>query len=107
MRLNANNLDEPTYCKVSQCEGAKLSKWQDAIDDKLWALQEKYCFDIVNKEEAEGQQIVNSTWVFKHKRRPDGTLLKYKACLCIRGDQMYEGLKEGKEAKKPRGTLQS
>jgi len=80
-----------------------LSKWQDAIDDKLWALQEKYCFAVVDKEEAEGRQIVDSTWVFKRKRRPDGTLLKYKACLCIRGDQMYKGLKEGKGAKETLG----
>jgi len=88
VRLYANNLDEPMYCEVLQCEGAELSKWQDAIDDELRALQEKYCFDVVDKDEAEGRQIVDSTWVFKRKRRPDGTLLKYKACLCIRGDQI-------------------
>jgi len=83
VRLNANDLDEPMYCKVSQSDKVELRCWQDGIDAELKALQEKCCFDIVNQEEAEGQQIVNSTWVFKQKRRPDGTLLKYKARLCI------------------------
>jgi len=41
MRLNVNDLDEPTYCKSVTYEGTKLSKWHDAIDDELWALQEK------------------------------------------------------------------
>jgi len=46
---------------------------------------------------------VDLTWVFKHKRQPDGSLLKYKARLCIQGDQMYEGLNEGETAKEMSG----
>jgi len=93
VRLNANDLDEPTYKEVSQCNAIKLGWWQDAIVDELWALHENHCFDVVNQAEAEGRQIVSSTWVFKCKGFPNGTLLKYKAHLCIWGDQMYEGLK--------------
>jgi len=74
-----------------------------AIDAKLLALHEKHCFDLVDKSEAEGRQIVDSTWVFKHKQRPDGTLLKYKAHLCIGGDQMYKGPKDREMAKETSG----
>jgi len=69
----------------------------------LKALYDKECYQLVSKSEAEGRQIVDSTWVFKRKRRPDGTLLKYKARLCIRGDKMYEGLNEGETAKETSG----
>jgi len=83
VRLNANDLNEPTYKEVLQSDALELCRWQDAIDAELAALQEKCCFDLVDQAEAEGWQIVNSTWVFKPKRCPDGSLLKYKACLCI------------------------
>jgi len=65
------------------------------MDAKLEALHEKWCYNVVPKSEAKGQQIVDSTWVFKRKQRPDGSLLKHKACLCMQGDQMYKGLREG------------
>jgi Reverse transcriptase (RNA-dependent DNA polymerase) len=32
-------------------------------------------------------EIVGTTWVFKRKRRPDGTIIKLKAGLVVRGDQ--------------------
>jgi len=53
------------YCEVLQSDEMELQCWQDAINAELKALQEKCCFNIVDQEEAEGQQIVNSTWVFK------------------------------------------
>jgi len=57
--------------------------WYDAMDAALEILYEKRCFELVDKSEAEGRQIVDSTWVFKCKPHPDGTLLKCKARLCI------------------------
>jgi len=54
VRLNANDLDEPTYRQVLQCKSLELNKWQDAIDAELRALQEKLCFDVMDKTEAEG-----------------------------------------------------
>jgi len=46
---------------------------------------------------------VDLTWVFKCKRCPDRSLLKYKARLCIQGDQMYEGLNKGETVKETSG----
>jgi len=65
VRQNANDLDEPTYKEVSQSDALELRWWQDAIDAELAALQEKCCFNLVDQAEAEGQQIVDSTRVFK------------------------------------------
>jgi len=67
VRLNANDMDEPTYREVSQSDAMELRRWQDAIDEELRALQEKLCFEVVDKREAEGRQIVDSTWAFKRK----------------------------------------
>lgn len=40
----------------------------------------------------EGANILDSTWVFKRKRAPDGTVKKLKARFCVRGDQQIEGV---------------
>jgi len=37
------------------------------MDAALEILYEKRCFELVDKSEAEGRQIVDSTWVFKCK----------------------------------------
>ena len=39
-----------------------------------------------------GRIILKSIWVFKLKRLPDGTALKYKARFCVRGDLQTEGV---------------
>jgi hypothetical protein len=36
--------------------------------------------------------LIKSTWVFKLKRLPDGTPLKFKARFCVRGDLQKEGV---------------
>jgi len=103
VKLQASNLDDPSFKEVMNGDPNELKYWYDAIDAELLALYEKLCFEVVSKKEAKGQQIVNSTWAFKCKPRPDGSLLKYKACLCMHGDQMYEGLNEGKDVKSTSG----
>jgi len=97
VKLQESDLDDPTFSQVMSGDLQELKFWYDTIDAKLLALHEKACFKVVPKSEAEGQQIVKSTWAFKQKRRPDGYLLKYKACLCMHGNQMYEGLNEGED----------
>ena len=69
--------------------------WTEAMNNESQALIRLKCFEIVNQAKAAGRQIVPCTWALKRKRKPDGSLLKYKARLCIRGDRMTEGLREG------------
>jgi hypothetical protein len=56
------------------------------------SLFERDCFDAVSISEALNRQIIPCTWALCKKCRPDGNLIKYKARLCLRGDQMREGL---------------
>jgi len=98
VKLQENDFDDPTFSQVMSGDPQELKFWYDAIDAKLLALHEKACFKVVPKSKAEGQKIVKSAWAFKQKRRLDGSpLLKYKAHLCMHGNQMYKGLNEGKD----------
>jgi hypothetical protein len=67
-------------------------KRYDAMDAELSSLFECDCFNVVPISEARNRQIVPCTWALRKKRRPDGSLIKYKARLCLRGDQMREEL---------------
>jgi len=71
VRLMDDKSDDPTFNEVQKGDSKELGYWYDAIDAELEALHEKHCFDLVDKSEAKGRQIVDSTWVFKRKRRPD------------------------------------
>lgn len=53
-------------------------------DHGTWSIKQKH---LVPKDAT----ILDSIWALKKKRRPDGTLLKYKARLCVRGDQQVLG----------------
>jgi Reverse transcriptase (RNA-dependent DNA polymerase) len=63
--------------------------WFDAMDKEIGALLSKYTFQRVLRMIAieKNAEIVGTTWVFKRKRRPDGTIVKNKARLVVRGDQ--------------------
>jgi len=60
VRLNANDMDEPTFRDIQRSDDSKQRHWMEALYDKD-------CYALVDKEQAEGQQIVDSTWVFKRK----------------------------------------
>jgi hypothetical protein len=62
------------------------------MDAELSSLFERDCFDVVPISEARNRQIVPCTWALRKKRCPDSSLIKYKARLCLSGDQMHEGL---------------
>ncbi len=46
--------------------------------------------DVVERED--DMNVINGTWAFKCKRFPNGTVKKFKACFCARGDQQLEGI---------------
>ena len=48
-------------------------------------------WEIVPIEVAQDSNIFDSTWVFKTKKIPNGSVCKYKACICVRGDQQQHG----------------
>jgi hypothetical protein len=58
------------------------------MDKEVKQLTNKGIWLIVPKLSVpSGKQVINSTWAFKKKWLPDGSVLKYKAQLCTYGDQ--------------------
>ena len=43
-------------------------------------------------EREDDTNVINGTWAFKCKRFPNGTVKKFKARFCARGDQQLEGI---------------
>ena len=48
-------------------------------------------WEVVPREQAEDSNILDSTWVYKTKRFPDGRTRKYKARICVCRDQQEHG----------------
>lgn len=66
-------------------------QFREAMDVEMTQLLDRDPWDVVDRSMADGHIILDTTWVFKRKRYPDGRVKKHKARLCIRGDQQVEG----------------
>ena len=65
-------------------------KWLDAAGVEISELESYTSWLEVPRSEAEdkNENIVPTTWVFRRKRKPDGTIKRWKARFCVRGDLM-------------------
>ena len=83
-------LSDPDTLSFDQAmQGEDKDKWLDAAQSEISQLTEKGMWQEVPQSEAT-TKIIPGTWVFHHKWHPDGTVKKYKARYCIRGD-LQEG----------------
>src|SRR5487761_336488 len=63
-------------------------RWKEAMDREIKSLEEAGTWDTVPRPP--GKNIVGCKWVFRLKRKADGSVDKYKACLVTRGfTQIY------------------
>ena len=44
-------------------------------------------WEVFPQEQAGNSNVLDTTWAFKAKSYPDGRIRKYKARICVRGDQ--------------------
>ena len=102
IRLNQAK-DQPTLQDILNMPDEEKALWFTSMNIELNALWSKGCFTVVDRDAAEGRQIIPLTWAFKVKTRPDGSFLKRKSRLCLRGDKMIEGLEEGHTADETSG----
>jgi hypothetical protein len=87
--IQANAEDNPRLQDILRLKDeGELEKWMMAMDLELDELQDKKTFEVVDVSTVPlNEQVVPCTWVYKRKRKPDGTISKLKARLCVRGDQ--------------------
>ena len=83
----AVNEDAPLYFDIRLLPQEEQDKWIAAMDKELNELEDKKTFKLVPRIQAKGKEIVDVMWTFVRKRKPDGTISRYKARLVVRGDQ--------------------
>jgi histone deacetylase 1/2 len=66
------------------------ANWKGAMDDEFSALQRNKTWHLVPPEK--GRNVIDSKWVFKIKRKADGTLDKYKAQLVAKEYKQRYGI---------------
>jgi Reverse transcriptase (RNA-dependent DNA polymerase) len=86
----ANSDDNPTFAEALY--GPDAEGFYKAMVDEIRSLESMDPWDVVPIALAAGESILDSTWAFKCKRYPDGTVRKLMARWCIRGDQQIEGV---------------
>ena len=64
------------------------------MEQEMEQLESLNPWDVVSRKEADerGIKVLPSTWAFKRKRYPNGSVRKLKARFCIRGDRQEEGI---------------
>ena len=84
---NANAEDSPKFNEA--LGGPDREGFIKAMHDEISQLEKFKAWDVVPRTKAisEQRRVLASTWVFKRKRYPDGSVKKLKARICVRRDQ--------------------
>jgi hypothetical protein len=81
--------DNPSFDMAMN--GPFQGEFHDAMRTELTTLVTDFkCWDLVPRQP--GMNVLPSTWAFKIKRYPDGSVKKFKARFCARGDRQLEGV---------------
>ena len=86
--------DNPTYFDLKHMPESKQVKWREAMKVELNELEARNTFTSTSRKSAAGEEIVGNMWCLQRKRLPDGTILRYKARLVVRGDQQKTELSQ-------------
>lgn len=82
-----------TWKDVLALPDPERQRWTDAAHEELENLVRAGTFQRVRLPE--GRKAIGSQWVFKLKRKADGTVERYKARLVARGDAQRPGVDYG------------
>jgi hypothetical protein len=88
----ANANDDPKWNEVMS--GPDREGFIEAMKLEIEQLESLHSWDVVPREKAlrENRSIIDSTWAFKRKRYPDGSVKKLKARFVVRGYEQIEGV---------------
>jgi hypothetical protein len=83
------NEDNPSWDTATK--GPFQAEFWQAMRVELNTLVSKFkCWDLV--PQLPHMNVLPSTWAFKIKHFPDGSVKKFKACFCACGDHQKEGI---------------
>jgi hypothetical protein len=72
------------------CEALADPRWKAAMDEEYEALLKNNTWHLVPA--GHGKNIIDCKWVYKVKRKADGTVDRYKACLVAKGFKQRYGI---------------
>lgn len=81
--------DEPLSYEDA-IESSQASLWLDAMNEEMEALQENKTWELV--EPNKNRKLIDNRWVFKLKRKSDGSIERFKARLVVKGFLQKAGL---------------
>ena len=87
-KTTASSADNPTWNQAMN--GPFAEEYWKAAELEVDTLEGIEAWSVVERDEAEN--ILPGTWAFKCKRYPDGSVKKFKARFCARGDRQKEGI---------------
>lgn len=87
-KTTASSADNPTWNEAMN--GPFAEEYWKAAEVEIRTLEDIEAWTVVERDEAEN--ILPGTWAFKCKRYPDGSVKKFKARFCARGDRQKEGI---------------
>ena len=84
-------LNDPDTLSWDQAinDTAHLDEWMAAALKEISSLEKHGTWEIDDQANAT-TKILPGTWVFRVKRAPDGSIIKFKARYCVRGDLQVE-----------------
>jgi hypothetical protein len=99
LQVRTLDSDSPTFWDIRLMSAKEQQLWETAMNQELANLVQRDTFSLVPRSSVtkdaqivpssvpEDAQIVPCQWALKKKWRPDLTLIKYKACLCLSGNR--------------------
>ena len=66
--------------------GGKKDKYFKEMDDEIQSLMRRDTLEIVSRKSVADHNVIQETWSFKFKRKPDWKIRKFKAQYCVGGD---------------------
>ena len=83
------DIDEPRSLKAA-LSSPHAEEWKSAMDREFNSLIHNETWELVPRPE--GVNVVNNRWLYKVKRKPDGSIDKFKARLVAQGFTQTQGL---------------
>ncbi|MBE0451949.1 MAG: hypothetical protein IBX70_14070, partial [Clostridia bacterium] len=88
LQARANAEDNPGWEEAMN--GPFSEGFWEAAKKEIDTLLKMDVWDVVDREP--WMNVIPSTWAFKIKRLPDGSIQKFKGRFCCRGDRQVEGI---------------
>jgi hypothetical protein len=89
--MQMQNLDVLTHAQMKRQLDA--NKFVEVQRTEIDGLMDIHIFEFIPKINLPPRtRYLNLIWTYKRKRRPDGSLKKYKARLCVNGNRQIQGI---------------